>query len=264
MPSPSPAPTGAASLEGENVFVMTEAGPSTQDIRPLHVAIVNLMPTRWRPGPAPAPSRQHPPSARITLVRMESHDPRNTAAAHLDAFISRRRHGSGNTTASSSTRARRSDTSVRGGRLLKPELCSVIDWSHDHVSPTPRLLGAQAGLKHRYGIEKSIVGRCSAFSPSRSRPARNRVLQAFDAGVPRAALAAHRNGRQISRRRRGSTCSPSVMRQVYLAGTPGILTLCHRASPNMNGTLKNITTGHRPRVGHRSPAALLPRRRSGP
>ena len=74
-------------LEGENVFVMTDDRAAHQDIRPLRIAIVNLMPTKMATETQLLRLLGNSPlQVEITLLRMASHDPRNTAQAHLDAF----------------------------------------------------------------------------------------------------------------------------------------------------------------------------------
>ena len=83
---PSDLPAKAA-LEKENIFVKTEDDASVQEIRPLKIAIVNLMPTKI------ATEIQFlrllgntPLQVDITLVRAEDHISKNTSAEHLDRF----------------------------------------------------------------------------------------------------------------------------------------------------------------------------------
>ncbi|MFN8099113.1 MAG: homoserine O-succinyltransferase [Dermatophilaceae bacterium] len=211
-------------LEGENVFVMTEGRAFHQDIRPLHIAIVNLMPTKMATETQLLRLLGNTPlQLEITLVRMESHDPRNTAAAHLDAFY----------LTFPEARERKYDGLIITGAPIEtlpfeavdywPELCSVIDWSHDHVFSTLHVCwGAQAGLKHRYGIEKyPLSEKMFGVFPHRVLDPRNRVLSGFDAVFP----APH--SRHTETRAADIEATPGLdllavsdEAGVYLAGTP--------------------------------------------
>ena len=123
------------------------------------------------------------------------------------------------------------DTSVQGGRLLA-QAVPVIDWVTTMCSPLHVCWGAQAGLKHRYGIRSiPIVGRCSAFSPSRSHP-RNRVLPAgFDAVFPAPHSRPHP---ETGGRYRGDAgldlLAVSDEAESISRGPRRPRTLCHRAS----------------------------------
>jgi homoserine O-succinyltransferase len=174
-------------LEGENVFVMTEGRAFHQDIRPLKIAIVNLMPTKMATETQLLRLLGNTPlQLEITLVRMESHDPRNTAAAHLDAFY----------LTFPEARTRRFDGLIVTGAPIEtlpfeavdywPELCALLDWSRDHVFSTLHVCwGAQAGLYHRYGIEKfPLADKIFGVFPHRVLDPRNRLLSGFDAVFP--------------------------------------------------------------------------------
>ncbi len=211
-------------LEGENVFVMTEGRAFHQDIRPLHIAIVNLMPTKMATETQLLRLLGNTPlQLEITLVRMESHDPRNTAAAHLDAFY----------LTFAEARERKYDGLIITGAPIEtlpfedvdywPELCELIDWSHDHVFSTLHVCwGAQAGLKHRYGIEKHpLAHKMFGVFPHRVLDPHNRVLSGFDAVFP----APH--SRHTETRAADIEATPGLdllavsdEAGVYLAGTP--------------------------------------------
>ena len=74
-------------LEKENIFVMTEKRASTQDIRPLKIAIVNLMPTKEVTETQLLRLLGNTPlQIEISLVRMENHQSKNTDDSYLDKF----------------------------------------------------------------------------------------------------------------------------------------------------------------------------------
>ncbi|MEI2776908.1 MAG: homoserine O-succinyltransferase [Tetrasphaera sp.] len=174
-------------LESENVFVMTQGRAVHQDIRPLRIAIVNLMPTKMATETQLLRLLGNTPlQLEITLVRMATHDPRNTAQAHLDAFY----------TTFEEARASRFDGLIITGAPIEtlpfeevdywPELCQIMDWSRDHVFSTLHVCwGAQAGLYRHYGIPKyPLPDKMFGVFPHRVLDPRNRVLSGFDEVFP--------------------------------------------------------------------------------
>ena len=76
-----------ADLENENIFVMTEDRAVAQDIRPLEIAIVNLMPTKIATETQMLRLLSNSPlQVNITLLRTEAHESKNTPAHHLERF----------------------------------------------------------------------------------------------------------------------------------------------------------------------------------
>ena len=74
-------------LEKENIFVMTEQRAAIQDIRPLKIAIVNLMPTKISTETQLLRLLGNTPlQIEISLVHMASHESKNTGRDHLDRF----------------------------------------------------------------------------------------------------------------------------------------------------------------------------------
>lgn len=74
-------------LEGENIFVMTEGRANRQDIRPLEIAIVNLMPTKIATETQLLRLLGNTPlQVNVTLLRAEGHESKNTAPQHLERF----------------------------------------------------------------------------------------------------------------------------------------------------------------------------------
>jgi len=145
-------------LSRERVFVMTCDRAERQDIRPLKVGIVNLMPTKVETeiqllrllGKSPL-------QVDISFLRMESHESKNAPPGHMEKFyVSTREIISGDT---------RFDGLIITGAPVETlpfeevayweELVQVIDYSVEKVFSTLHICwGAQAGLYRRYGIPK--------------------------------------------------------------------------------------------------------------
>lgn len=188
MPVTIPSALPARSiLEDENVFVMTPGRAQHQDIRPLHIAIVNLMPTKMATETQLLRLLGNTPlQLEISLLRMASHDPRNTAQAHLDAFYTTFDEAAG----------QKFDGLIITGAPIEtldfeqvdywPELQQIMDWSRDNVFSTMHVCwGAQAGLYHHYGIPKYPLERkIFGVFPHRVLDPRNRVLSGFDEVFP--------------------------------------------------------------------------------
>ncbi|MCL2469063.1 MAG: homoserine O-succinyltransferase [Alphaproteobacteria bacterium] len=145
-----------AKLEGENIFVMTETRAITQDIRPLKIAILNLMPTRITTEIQLLRLLGNTPlQVDIDLIRLDSHIPQNTPQEHLLAFYR----------PFSEAKNDKFDGLVITGAPVEhldfkevdywDELCAVMDWSVTSVTSTLHICwGAQAGIYHHYGIGK--------------------------------------------------------------------------------------------------------------
>jgi len=174
-------------LESENVFVMSQGRATHQDIRPLHIAIVNLMPTKIDTETQLLRLLGNTPlQVEITLLHMESHDSRTTAGEHLDAFYA----------TFDQAQDHKFDGLVITGAPIEqlpfeqvdywPELCEVMDWSAEHVFSTLHVCwGAQAGLYRRHGIEKYPLPRkmFGVFDHEVLDP-HSRILSGFDEVFP--------------------------------------------------------------------------------
>jgi len=174
-------------LESENVFVMSQGRATHQDIRPLHIAIVNLMPTKIDTETQLLRLLGNTPlQVEITLLHMESHDSRTTAGEHLDAFYA----------TFDQAQDHKFDGLVITGAPIEqlpfeqvdywPELCEVMDWSAEHVFSTLHVCwGAQAGLYRRHGIEKYPLSRkmFGVFDHEVLDP-HSRILSGFDEVFP--------------------------------------------------------------------------------
>lgn len=143
-------------LQSENIFVMTEARADTQDIRPLRVALLNLMPTKIATETQMARLLGNTPlQVELELLYTRSHRARNIAEEHLLSFYR---------TFDDVADERFDGLIVTGAPVEQlpfeqveywDELCRILDWSTTHVHSTLHICwGAQAGLYHHYGIEK--------------------------------------------------------------------------------------------------------------
>ena len=143
-------------LAQENIFVMTEYRAMHQDIRPLRVVLLNLMPTKIATETQILRKLSNTPlQIEITLLRMASHDAKNVSEQHLETFYR---------TFDDIAHEHFDGMIITGApvELLDfedvdywPELCSIMDWSRTHVHSTLHICwGAQAGIYYHYGVPK--------------------------------------------------------------------------------------------------------------
>ncbi len=143
-------------LENENIFVMTENRAAAQDIRPLKIAIVNLMPTKETTETQLLRLLGNTPlQIDISLVRMENHESSHVSEEHLEKFY----------IPSSELFKHKWDGMIITGAPVEQmpfedvdywgELCDIMDYARENVFSTLFICwGAQAGLYHNYGIKK--------------------------------------------------------------------------------------------------------------
>ena len=143
-------------LEGENIFVMTEYRALHQDIRPLHVLILNLMPTKIATETQIMRKLSNTPlQIEVELMRTKSHKATHVAASHLETFYR----------TFDEVRDRHYDGLIITGAPVEQmpfeqvdywdELCDIMAWSTSNVHSTLHICwGAQAGLYYHYGIDK--------------------------------------------------------------------------------------------------------------
>lgn len=155
IPSDLPA---KADLQKENIFVMTEDDASIQDIRPLKIAIVNLMPTKIITETQFLRLLGNTPiQIDITLIRAEEHVSKNTSTEHLNRFY----------TTFSKIRDQKFDGMIITGAPLEQldfeqvdywnELQQIMDFTLTNVYSTLYICwAAQAGLYHHYGVGKEL------------------------------------------------------------------------------------------------------------
>ncbi|MBO4766054.1 MAG: homoserine O-succinyltransferase [Lachnospiraceae bacterium] len=143
-------------LVEENVFVMDENRASTQDIRPLSIAILNLMPLKEDTELQLMRSLSNTPlQIDITFLTTASYTGKNTAKNHLDQFY----------LTFDDVKNRRFDGLIITGAPVEQmeftevaywdELTQIMEWSKTHVTSTFHICwGAQAALYYHYGIRK--------------------------------------------------------------------------------------------------------------
>jgi homoserine O-succinyltransferase len=143
----------------ENIFLMTEKRARMQDIRPLEIAIVNLMPTKIDTETQLIRLLSNSPlQVHLTLVSMSGHVSKNTSEQHMEAFY----------LSSDEILNRRFDGLILTGAPVETlpfeevdywnQLCRVFEWSRRNVYSTLFICwGGNAALYHFYGIEKRLV-----------------------------------------------------------------------------------------------------------
>ncbi len=143
-------------LEGENIFVMTEFRALHQDIRPLRVLILNLMPTKVATETQIMRKLSNTPlQIEVDLLRTKSHEASHVSAGHLETFYR----------TFEDIQDEHYDGLIITGAPVElmefeavdywDELCRIMDWSSTHVHSTLHICwGAQAGLYYHYGIPK--------------------------------------------------------------------------------------------------------------
>lgn len=146
-------------LEYENIFVMTEDRAASQDIRPLKIAIVNLMPTKEVTETQLLRLLGNTPiQLDISLVRMEHHESTHVNTAHLEKFY---------ITSAELLKNKYDGLIITGAPVEQlpfeevdywKDLCKIMDWAQQNVYSTLYICwGAQAGLYHKYRIQKHIL-----------------------------------------------------------------------------------------------------------
>ena len=153
-------PTGLPAyktLTDENIFVMDELRATSQDIRPLKIAIVNLMPTKIATETQLLRLLGNTPlQLEFVLIHMKSHASKNTSAEHLDSFYK---------TYDDIKDEKFDGVIITGAPVEKlsfedveywDEICEIMEWSKKSAFSTMYICwGAQAGLYYHYGITKN-------------------------------------------------------------------------------------------------------------
>ena len=143
-------------LENENIFVMDENRAMHQDIRPLKVAILNLMPIKQDTELQLLRALSNTPlQIDVTFVMASGHVSLNTSASHLNKFY----------VTFDQIKENKYDGLIITGAPLEnitfeevdywEEICEIMDWAEDNVTSTLHICwAAQAGFYHYYGIQK--------------------------------------------------------------------------------------------------------------
>lgn len=170
-------------LKKENIFTMRQARAATQDIRPLRIVIVNLMPTKIATETQLARVLANSPlQVELTLVCMDSHESKNISQSHLDSFYK----------TIDEVKHQRFDGMILTGAPVEllpfeevdywPELTGIMEWSKTNVYSSMHICwGAQAGLYYHYGINKYPVDKkvFGVFPHKVVRPL-NPLMRGFD------------------------------------------------------------------------------------
>lgn len=143
-------------LKGENIFVMEDLRASTQDIRPLKILILNLMPLKVTTETDLIRLLSNSPlQVEIDLLSLTTHKPKNTPIEHLTSFY----------TKFDDIKEKYYDGMIITGAPVEMlpfkevkywgELTEIFDWARQHVTSTFYICwGAQAALYHFYDIQK--------------------------------------------------------------------------------------------------------------
>lgn len=143
-------------LKKENIFVMDTSRAHTQDIRPLHIVVLNLMPLKITTETDLVRLLSNTPlQIEVTFMKIKSHTPRNTPVEHMMMFY--KDFGE--------LRRQRFDGMIITGAPVEmleyedvnywDEIVEIFDWARSHVTSTLYICwAAQAGLYYHYGIPK--------------------------------------------------------------------------------------------------------------
>ncbi|MBP3645785.1 MAG: homoserine O-succinyltransferase [Clostridia bacterium] len=170
-------------LQEENIFVMTENRATTQDIRPLKIMLLNLMPTKIDTETQLSRLLGNTPlQVELTLVRTKSHESRNTPEEHMLAFYQE----------FDDVRQHNFDGLIITGAPVEhlpfeevdywQELCTIMEWSKTHVHSTFHICwGAQAGLYYHFGIGKQpLPEKMFGVFPHKRDYEKSILLRGFD------------------------------------------------------------------------------------
>jgi homoserine O-succinyltransferase/O-acetyltransferase len=170
-------------LEKENIFIMDDTRASRQDIRPLNILILNLMPEKEKT------ERQllrllgnTPLQVNITFLKTATYDSKTTSRYHLDEFYQ----------TFSQVKEKRFDGMIITGAPIElmefeeveywNELREILDWTKENVTSTLHICwGAQAAIYHHYGIGKYVLPRkCSGIFNHVVLDETEKLLRGFD------------------------------------------------------------------------------------
>ncbi len=143
-------------LKKENIFVMNESRAHTQEVRPLKIVVLNLMPLKITTETDLIRLLSNTPlQLNITFMKLRSHTPKNTPIEHMMAFYED----------FESLKKQKWDGMIVTGAPIEhmpfeevsywPEIREIFDWARTHVTSTLYICwAAQAALYHFYGVPK--------------------------------------------------------------------------------------------------------------
>ncbi|MBT2641963.1 MULTISPECIES: homoserine O-succinyltransferase [unclassified Bacillus (in: firmicutes)] len=170
-------------LEKENIFIMDDSRAAKQDIRPLNILILNLMPEKEKT------ERQllrllgnTPLQVNITFLKTATYDSKNTSQYHLEEFYQ----------TFTEVKEKKYDGMIITGAPIElmefeevhywDELKDILNWTEQNVTSTLHICwGAQAALYHHFGIKKYALQRkCSGVFNHRVLDHTEKILRGFD------------------------------------------------------------------------------------
>ena len=170
-------------LRNENIFVMTHKRAASQDIRPLHIAIMNLMPTKVTTETQLLRVLGNTPlQVDVALLHPDSHESRHTPQEHLASFYH----------TFDEVKDEKFDGLVITGAPVElyefdevyywEELKKVMDWAAGHVFSTLYICwAAQAGMYHHFGVEKRTLDKkMFGVFPHRVCVRNSKLMRGFD------------------------------------------------------------------------------------
>ena len=173
----------AETLQRENIFVMTHTRAVTQDIRPLEIVLLNLMPTKIATETQLSRLLGNTPlQVHLELMHTTSHQSKNVTPEHLLTFYK----------TFDELKDRKFDGMVITGAPVEqmpfeevdywPELCRIMEWSKTNVHSTFHICwGAQAGLYYHYGVPKrELPEKLFGVYPHHADYKRSILLRGFD------------------------------------------------------------------------------------
>jgi homoserine O-succinyltransferase len=170
-------------LRNENIFVMSETKAMHQDIRPLKIVIVNLMPTKITTETQLLRLLSNSPlQVEIDFLQMDSHDSKNTPSEHLETFYK----------TFDEIKDSKYDGMIITGAPVEnlefeevdywEELVKIMEWSKTHVTSTLHICwAALAGLYYHYGVPKhTLPEKCSGVYLHKVRRRTSKLVRGFD------------------------------------------------------------------------------------
>ena len=173
----------AETLQQENIFVMTQNRAITQDIRPLEIVLLNLMPTKIATETQFSRLLGNTPlQVHLELMHTQTHQSKNTSQEHLLSFYK----------SFDELKDRKFDGMVITGAPVEnmefedvdywQELTQIMEWSKTNVHSTMHICwGAQAGLYYHYGVQKQpLAQKLFGVYPHRADYKRSILMRGFD------------------------------------------------------------------------------------
>ena len=170
-------------LTDENIFVMTETRAVSQDIRPLEIVVLNLMPTKIETETQLSRLLGNTPlQVSLEFIHTRSHEAKNVSKDHLFQFYK---------TFDQICRRNFDGLVITGAPVEQmpfeeveywKELCEIMEWSKTHTNSTFHICwGAQAGLYYHYGIPKyPLEEKLFGVFPHRVERTSNMLMRGFD------------------------------------------------------------------------------------